>query len=97
MDRIGSRGRVHCCLRRGIGRRYCDGQTQIEEGDKGREHCESNTVESLKTNDLGYSPAVFSLEKLGVTRRRNVSLYSIKHCARGDFQAFFCLAFSLIG
>ena len=97
MDRIGSRGRVHCCLRRGIGRLYCDGQTQIEEGDEGREHCESKTVESLKTNDLEYSTVVFSLEKLGVTRQKDVSLYSIEHCARGDCQAIFRLVFSLIG
>ena len=97
MDCVGSRGRVHCCLRRGTGRRYCDGQTQIEEGDEGREHCESNTVESLKTNDLEYSTAVFGLEKLGGTRPRNVSLYSIEHCARGDCQVIFRLAFSLIG
>lgn len=97
MDRIGSRGRVRRCLRRGIRRRYCDGQTQIEEGDEGREHCESNTVGSLETNDLEYSKAVFGLEKLGGTRQRNVSLYSIEHYARGDCQAIFRLAFSLIG
>lgn len=97
MDCVGSRGRVRRCLRSGVVRRYCEGQTQVEEGDERREHCESNTVESLKTNDLRYSTAVFSLEKLGVTRRRNVSLYSIEHCARGDCQAILRLVFSLIG
>ena len=97
MDCVGSRGRVRRCLRSGVGRRYCEGQTHVEEGNEWREHCESNTVESLKTNYLEYSTAVFSLEKLGRTRQRNVGLYSLERCARGDCQAIFRLVFSLIG